>query len=126
MTESVSKSLSKSMTASMSASMANKSGKHVVPIYQKYSKVSSMAYIDPSTRLKPSDLIKPALDVVADDYPMIIEFNNLQDNSSQIHCMVDIDQPLFQPSPKIVLFEDYTPFAVQEKKLFFRNNDSVS
>ena len=33
---------------------------------------------------------------------------------------------MFQPSPKIVVFDDYAPFAVHEKKLFFRNNDSVA
>ena len=96
-----------------------------VPIYKKYAKESSMTWIDPSSRLKPSDLSKPALDIIADDYPLIIEFNNIKDNTSQIHSSVDIDLPLFQPSPKIVLFEEYTPFAIQEKKLFFRNNDAV-
>ena len=45
---------------------------------------------------------------------------------AQIHSLVDIDVPLFQPSPKIVVFEDYAPFAVHEKKLFFRNNDGVA
>ena len=126
MNESVSKSLTKSVTTSASASMTHKLSKATAPIYQKYSKASSMAYIDPSTKLKPSDLSKPALDIIADDYPLIIEFNNIKDNTHHIHSIVDIDQPLFQPSPKIVLFEDYTPFAIQEKKLFFRNNDSVS
>lgn len=106
--------------------MTTKTTKKPVPVYKKYAKESSMMWIDPSSRLKPSDLSKPALDVVADDYPMIIEFNNIKDNTSQIHSIVDIDQPLFQPSPKIILFEDYTPFAIQEKKLFFRNNDSVA
>lgn len=71
-------------------------------------------------------MAKPAVDVVADDYPMIIEFNNMQDNTTQVHSTVDNDEPLFQPSPKVVVFEDYAPFAIHEKKLFFRNNDSVS
>jgi len=71
-------------------------------------------------------MAKPAVDVVADDYPMIIEFNNMQDNTTQVHSTVDNDEPLFQPSPKVLVFEDYAPFAVHEKKLYFRNNDSVS
>ena len=93
--------------------------------YKKYSKNSSSNWLDPSSKLKPSDLSKSSVDVVMDDYPMIIEFNNIQDNTCQVHSSVDIDQPLFQPSPKVVVFEDYAPFAVHERKLYFRNNDSV-
>jgi hypothetical protein len=95
-------------------------------LYKKYAKASSSNWLDPSSKLKPSDLCKSSVDVVADDYPMIIEFNNIKDNSCQVHSTVDIDQPLFQPSPKVVVFEDYAPFAIHEKKLFFRNNDSVA
>jgi hydrocephalus-inducing protein len=91
--------------------------------FKKYSKSSAQDWIDPSAKLKPSDLSKSALDIIVDDYPMILEFNNIKDNTFQIHSNVDIDQPLFQPSPKVVIFEDYAPFAVHEKKLYFRNND---
>ena len=69
---------------------------------------------------------KPMLNVVSDDYPLLIEFSNLKDNSTQVHSIVDIDQPLFRPAPKIVVFEEYAPFAIHEKKLFFRNNDGVA
>ena len=96
-----------------------------MPVHKKYAKSTNLSWLDPSSKLKPSDLSKPSLDVVADDYPMIVEFNNMQDNTSQIHSTVDIDQPLFQPSPNVVVFEDYATFAVHEKKLYFRNNDSV-
>jgi hypothetical protein len=97
-----------------------------VPVYMKYANTVSQSWLDPSSKLKPSDLVKPSIDVSADDYPMIIEFNNMPDNTSQVHSTVDIDQPLFQPSPKIVLFEEYGPFTTVEKKIFFRNKDSVS
>lgn len=56
---------------------------------------------------------------------MYIKFH-IYNYIAQTHSLVDIDQPLFQPSPKIVVFEDYAPFAVHEKKLFFRNNDGVA
>jgi hydrocephalus-inducing protein len=95
-------------------------------MYKKYAKTSASNWLDPSSKLKPSDLCKSSVDVVADDYPRIIEFNNIKDNSCQVHSTVDIDQPLFQPSPKVVVFEDYAPFTSHEKKLFFRNNDSVA
>ena len=77
------------------------------------------------SKLKPSDLSKSSVDVAIDDYPMIIEFNNILDNTAQVHSTVDIDQPIFQPSPKVLVFEDYAPFATHEKKLYFRKNDSV-
>jgi hypothetical protein len=38
---------------------------------------------------------------------------------------VKSDQPLFQASPNVVFFEDYAPFSIHEKRLYFRNNDSV-
>ena len=95
------------------------------PIYKKYAKSLPQNWLNPSTKLKPSDFSKPSIDVVADDYPMIIEFNNMQDNTSQVHSTVDINQPLFQPSPKIVVFDNYAPFVPIERKIFFRNNDAV-
>ena len=97
-----------------------------VPVYKKYTGNAEQNWLDPSAKLKPSDLEKPSLNVSADDYPLIIEFCNLQDNSAQVHTTVEIEKPLFQPAPKIVIFEDYAPFATHEKKLFFRNNDSVA
>ena len=96
-----------------------------VPIYMKYANTVSQSWLDPIAKLKPSDLVKPSIDINADDYPMIIEFNNMADNTTYVHSVVDIDQPLFQPSPKIVLFEEYGPFTIVEKKIYFRNKDSV-
>lgn len=101
--------------------MAEKTAKKAAS--KKYSKTAT--WLDPSVKLKPSDLALASVNVSADDYPMIERFNNLQDNSSQVHSTVDVDQPLFQPSTKVIVFEDYAPFAVHEKKVYFRNNDSV-
>lgn len=97
-----------------------------LPIYLKYSTTATQTWLDPSAKLKPSDLSKPSLDVNPDDYPLIVQFNNLMDNCAQVHSNVDIDQPLFQPAPKIIVFENYEPFVVVKKKLFFRNKDTVS
>lgn len=90
----------------------------------KYSKGAT--WLDPSVKLRPSDLALASVNVSADDYPMIEKFNNIQDNSAHVHSTVDVDQPLFQPSVKVIVFEDYAPFAVHEKKVYFRNNDSVA
>ncbi len=97
-----------------------------VPIYKKYANTVPLNWLDTSVRLKPSDLAKPSIDIIASDYPKILKLNSMSDNTSQVHSTVDLDQPLFQPSPKIVVFEEYAPFTVVEKKIYFRNNDSVS
>ena len=117
---------SENTNMSGNAMKAHGTKKPKVPVYKKYAGTGVQDWLDPSTKLKPSDLEKPSLDVSAEDYPLIIEFNNLKDNSSQVHSTVSIDTPLFQPAPKVVIFEDYAPFATHEKKLFFRNNDSVA
>eukprot|EP01041_Mallomonas_annulata_P003640 gene3640-7257_t len=81
---------------------------------------------DTYSKMKPSELLKQTvMDVDIGDYPMIVEFVNIQDNSTQVHSSVDIDHPLFQPSPVVVVFEGYAPFVTHDQKLFFRNNDRV-
>ena len=49
----------------------------------------------------------------------------MADNTAQLQSSVKSDQPLFQASPNVVFFEDYAPFSIHEKRLYFRNNDSV-
>lgn len=34
--------------------------------------------------------------------------------------------PLFQPSPTVIIFQHYAPYAVHERKIFFRNNDVIA
>ena len=97
-----------------------------VELYKKYTK-SATSTFDPCVKLRPSDLCSTSsLNIAVNDYPKIVEFNNIADNTAQVRSSVDIDHPLFQPSPNVLVFEDYSAFSVQEKKLFFRNNDSVS
>ena len=94
-------------------------------VFRKYAKTSRND-IDPEKKLKPSEFYRSAQNLNIDEYPRIVEHNNMSDNTAQLNSTVRTDQPLFQSSPKVVVFEDYAPFSVQEKKLFFRNNDSVS
>lgn len=98
----------------------------MIPSYLKYAKSATQSWLDQGSKLKPSDLSKPSLDVNPDDYPLITKFNNIVDCTNQIHSTVEIDQPIFQPAPKIVVFDNYQPFAMVKKRLFFRNKDSVS
>lgn len=96
-----------------------------VPIYMKYARTATQSWLDPSTKLRPSDLVKPSLDINPEDYPLIVEFNNVLDHTSQFHSDVDLDQPIFQPAPRIIVFEDYKPYSTIQRKIFFRNKDTV-
>lgn len=76
------------------------------------------------TRIRPSDLI---LDVTgggggsgnigadACETPRIVDFFNLEDNTSAVSSTVRLDEPLFQPYPSKVIFEGYDAFGQQEK-----------
>ena len=117
--------MSHSATKSSAVSTSKGTKKGLTPGYKKYDRVMEYGR-DPEKKLKPSEMAKSAMNISGEDYPMIIELVNILDNTSQIHSMVDIDQPLFEPAPNILIFEDYAPFAIHEKKLYFRNRDSVS
>ena len=88
-------------------------GRHTksAPGYKKYDKVTEYGR-DPNKKLKPSDMTKTAINISGDDYPMIIELVNILDNTSQISSTVDIDQPLFEPAPNIIIFEGYYHITV--------------
>ena len=58
--------------------------------------------------------------------PKIVEFLDLGRNSMQVNSTVDTDEPLFQPFPVELVFDEYTPCGVHQKTLYFRNNDSVA
>ena len=95
------------------------------PLFRKYAKTARND-VDPDKKLRPSEFFKAPTNFFFDESSRIIELNNMADNTADIRSSVDTDQPLFQVSPKVVVFDDYAPFSVLEKKLYFRNNDSVS
>jgi hypothetical protein len=107
----------------MSAKRADE-GVKMSSLYKKYAKTTRFDP-DPTRKLRPSEFNKSAINFNVDDYPKIIELNSMADNTAQVHSAVEMDQPLFQPSPRVIIFENYAPFTVHERKLFFRNNDSV-
>ena len=55
----------------------------------------------------------------------IIQFLNIADNSLHPKCDVSVDEPIFQPEPSQILFEDYEPLQILTKVLKLRNRDSV-
>ena len=50
---------------------------------------------------------------------------NLADNAGAASSAVEIDRPLFQPSPPVVEFAAFTEFAPVEASVSFRNMDKV-
>lgn len=50
---------------------------------------------------------------------------NLADHSTQIGCTVDIDKPLFQPTPNFIEFKGFSDFVPVEAVLTLRNQDKV-
>lgn len=95
------------------------------PDIRKYNRTSRYV-IDPSRKMKPSEFYETPPSLNLDDYPKIVELNIISDSTAQLQSSVVASKPLFQSSLKAVVFEDYAPFTEHEKKLFFRNNDSVS
>ena len=55
----------------------------------------------------------------------IIQFLNIADNSLHAKCAVSVDEPIFQPEPSQILFEDYEPLQILTKVLKLRNRDKV-
>jgi hypothetical protein len=104
-----------------------------VPMHLKYPKydMAAVAIADAAgNHMAPSQLIaelsagpKPRLKNAP---PRIIEFLNMENNTAQVNTIVDIDEPLFQPYPSMLCFDDYEPFGTYEKTLYMRNNDNVA
>ena len=85
-------------------------------LYKKYSK-SVRLDADPNRKMRPSEFNTSAAHFNAAEYPKIVELNNMADNTQNVNSVVDMDQPLFQPSPKVVIFDNYAPYSIQEQKL---------
>lgn len=94
-------------------------------VIRKYNR-TSRDDIDPLKKMRPSEFYGTPPNLNLDDYPKIVELNIMSESTAQLQSSVAASKPLFQSSSKAIVFEDYAPFSVHEKKLFFRNNDSVS
>lgn len=94
------------------------------PNIRKYNRTSRNV-IDPLRKMKPSEFYETPPSLNLDDYPKIVELNIIPESTAQLQSSVVASKPLFQSSLKAVVFENYAPFSEHEKKLFFRNNDSV-
>ena len=58
--------------------------------------------------------------------PKIVQFLNIADFSSYTDSAVPMDEPLFEPIPSIIQFNDYEPLQVKEKILSLRNKDKYA
>ncbi|XP_069113582.1 hydrocephalus-inducing protein homolog isoform X2 [Argopecten irradians] len=57
--------------------------------------------------------------------PRKIELLDMADTSLQKFSQVNIDEPMFQPYPSEIYFQNFKPFEVYEVPLILRNNDKV-
>ena len=55
----------------------------------------------------------------------IIEQLNMGDYTHQTECDVDVDEPIFQPTPAVVQFCEYEALRTYTASLAFRNNDKA-
>lgn len=57
--------------------------------------------------------------------PRIIQLLDISDYTHQTECCVDMDTPLFQPSPQEIVFHKYEPFQEYRASLCLRNVDKA-
>ncbi|CAH1779299.1 unnamed protein product [Owenia fusiformis] len=57
--------------------------------------------------------------------PKKIEFLDMADTTHQKFSQVSVDEPMFQPYPSEIYFQNYTPFETYEVPLLLRNSDKV-
>eukprot|EP00794_Sanderia_malayensis_P018879 gene18879-20779_t len=58
--------------------------------------------------------------------PQIIELLDMSDTTHQKFTTLDVEEPLFQPFPSEVVFQNYEPFETYTIPLHLRNNDKVA
>lgn len=58
--------------------------------------------------------------------PQKVQLLDMLETSHQHLSSVSIDEPLFQPFPSEIFFQNYKPFETYEVPFVLRNNDKVS
>ncbi|XP_068693384.1 hydrocephalus-inducing protein homolog [Montipora foliosa] len=58
--------------------------------------------------------------------PQIIELLDMSEQSLQRFTTMDIEEPIFQPFPSDIVFQNFEPFQTYEVPLQLRNNDKVA
>lgn len=77
-------------------------------------------------KFKPSQFQKSFLSMISDEDPRIVESWDMKNTTHEVHSVVSVTEPIFQASPRVLVFQDWKPFSIVEKKIFFRNNDKVA
>ena len=55
----------------------------------------------------------------------IVDLVNMRDFTNQLQSIVSIDEPLFEPSPREIVFDHFEPFETYTLELTLRNKDNV-
>lgn len=58
--------------------------------------------------------------------PQIIELLDMSEQTLQKFTTMDIEEPLFQPFPSDIVFQNFNPFETYQVPLQLRNNDKVA
>ena len=58
--------------------------------------------------------------------PHKVELLDMSETSHQKISMVNIDDPMFQPFPSEIIFQNFEPFETYEVPLTLRNGDKVN
>lgn len=58
--------------------------------------------------------------------PKIVQFLNIADFSTYTDSAVPLDEPLFEPIPSIIQFNDYEPLQVKDQIFSLRNKDKYA
>ena len=64
--------------------------------------------------------------LVEDSPPEIVALLNMADFTNQLDTSVGVDEPLFMPTPRQVVFSNFEPFQKYKMVLKLRNQDIVS
>lgn len=58
--------------------------------------------------------------------PQIIELLDMSEQTLQKYTTMDIEEPIFQPFPSDIVFQNFEPYQTYEVPLQLRNNDKVA
>jgi len=58
--------------------------------------------------------------------PQIIELLDMSEQTLQKFSTMDIEEPLFQPFPSDIVFQNFNPFETYQVPLQLRNNDKIA
>ena len=108
----------------------DKTGQKAVVSVQQLAKSKQSQSSRPVPKLTPSQLMKQQMPGQSVDpvytQPRITQFLNIGDFSINRESCVPIEEPLFEPIPSVINFNDYEPLQIKTVVFKLRNKDKVA